>query len=155
MIQFQCGRPELGSPISAYNDIIKYVEENDLKDRVKIFSYISDEDRNCLFYNTSLFVTTSLQEGFGRTPVEAALCEVPVISTRETALPEATMNEVFYYEDALSSEELANKILEVLENMPDKETLERISKKFEKAYSEEEIANEYLEVINKCLKRKE
>ena len=65
------------------------------------------------------------------------------------------MNEVFYYEDALSSEELANKILEVLENMPDKETLERISKKFEKAYSEEEIANEYLEVINKCLKRKE
>ena len=122
------GRPELNSGKSGYNEVLDYIEKNNLKDRVTILSYITDEDRNALFYNADLFVTTSLGEGFGRTPVEAALCKIPVISTKETALPEATMNEVFYYENAIDEKELANKILEVLNNKPSKEKLEEIAK---------------------------
>ena len=148
------GRPELDSPISKYKEILEYINKNNLEDRVIILSGISDEDRNSLFYNTDLFVTTSLQEGFGRTPVEAALCKVPVISSKETALPEATMNEVFYYENALDSKELSNKILEVLENKPSKEKLAEISKKLEKEYKEEEIAKKYIKVIKEILEEK-
>lgn len=148
------GRPELDSPISKYKEILDYIKKNNLEDRVIILSGISDEDRNSLFYNTDLFVTTSLQEGFGRTPVEAALCKVPVISSKKTALPEATMNEVFYYENALDSKELANKILEVLGNKPSKEKLEEISKKLEKEYNEEEIAKKYIRVIKEILEER-
>lgn len=147
------GRPELGSPISAYNYIKKYIEEKDLKDRILVLSYISDEDRNALFYNTDLFVTTSMQEGFGRTPVEAAICKVPVISTKETSLPEVTMNEVFYYENATDDKELSEKILEVLNNKPSKEKLEEIANKLERAYSEENISKKLCSFIDEILKK--
>lgn len=145
------GRPELGSGKSGYNDVLEYIEKNNLKDRVIILSNISDEDRNAIFYNADLFVTTSLMEGFGRTPIEAAICKVPVISTRETALPEATMNEAFYYDNATDDKELSYKILQVLENKPAKEKLEEISKKLTEEYSEEKIARQYMDLIDKIL----
>lgn len=148
------GRPELASPISAYNEVIDYIQKNNLEDRIDVLSYISDENRNALFYNTDLFVTTSMQEGFGRTPVEAAICKVPVISTRETSLPEATMNEVYYYENATDENELAEKMLEVLNNKPSKERLEEISKKLEEEYSEENIAKKFRNLINRILDTK-
>ena len=149
------GRPELGSGKSDYNNIIEYIEENNLKDRVVILSNISDEERNALFYNTDLFITTSLMEGFGRTPVEAAMCKIPVISTKETALPEATMGEAFYYENAKDSEELANKILEVLNNRPTQDKLSEIARKLEEEYNEERIAKKYIELIEKIMKGEE
>lgn len=105
-----------------------------------------------MFYKADLFVTNSLQEGFGRTPVEAALCMVPVISTKETSLLEVTMNEVFYYENATDDEELAKKILEVLSNKPRKEKLKEIAEKLEEEYKEENVAKKYTELIDKILK---
>lgn len=145
------GRPELDSPLSAYKEVKQYIKERGLEDRVIILSGISDEDRNCLFYNADLFVTTSLQEGFGRTPVEAALCDVPVISSKETSLEEATMGEAFYYEDGKNYKDLAKRILEVLKNKPSKEKLEDISKKLKAEYSEEEIAKKYIKMIKEIL----
>lgn len=145
------GRPEENSPNSMYKEIVNFIEKNNLKERVIILSYISDEERNALLYNADLFVSTSYMEGFGRTPVEAAMCKVPVISTKETSLQEATMNEVFYYRKATSYEELALKIIEVLNNRPTKERLEEISEKLTKEYSEEKIAKKYEELINKIM----
>ena len=146
------GRPEMDSNMSGYPEIIEYINNENLNDRIKILSYISDEDRNTLFYNTDLFVSTSMQEGFGRTPVEAAMCEVPVITTKETSLPEATMNMVYYYENATDDEELANKILEVLNNRPLKEELSKIAKTFEEKYNEQVISQEYNKLVKEVLK---
>ncbi len=145
------GRPEENSPNSRYQEIIDFIEKNNLKERVRILSYISDEERNALLYNADLFISTSYMEGFGRTPVEAAMCKVPVISTKETSLQEATMNEVFYYKKPASYEELSLKIIEVLNNRPTKERLEEISEKLTKEYSEEKIAEKYEELINKIM----
>lgn len=147
-----CGRPELNSPISAYHEVVDYIKSHDLEDRVKVHSDISDEERNALFYQTDLFVTTSMQEGFGRTPVEAAICKVPVISTRETSLPGATMEEVYYYENPTDEKELADKMLEVIQNRPSKERLEEISQKLENEYREENVARKYLSYVEQALK---
>jgi len=148
------GRPELDSGMSGYPEIMEYIEQNNLKNRVKVMSFISDEDRNCLFYNADLFVTTSTQEGFGRTPVEAAMCSVPVISSLDTSLKEATLGLVNYYENSKDENELANKILEVLNNTPSKEKLDSIAKKLEKEYNEENIAKKYMNLIDEILKEK-
>lgn len=145
------GRPEENSPNSMYKEIIDFIEKNNLKERVKILSYISDKERNALIYNANLFISTSYMEGFGRTPVEAAMCKVPVISTKETSLQEATMDEVFYYKKATSYEDLALKIIEVLNNRPTKERLEEISEKLTNEYSEERIAKKYAELIDKIM----
>ncbi|HQN23066.1 MAG TPA: glycosyltransferase [Thermotogota bacterium] len=60
--------------------------------KVFITGYLSDTQRNTLYQNAALFVSPSLCEGFGITPIEAALFGVPVITTRETSIPEATQN---------------------------------------------------------------
>ena len=148
------GRPELDSGMSGYPEIMEYIGKNNLQDRVKVMSFISDEERNCLFYNTDLFVTTSTQEGFGRTPVEAAMCRVPVISSQDTSLREATLGLVNYYENSRDENELANKILEVLNNKPSNEELDSIAKKLEKEYNEENIARKYMNLIDEILKEK-
>lgn len=145
------GRPELTSSKSMYKEILEYIEKNNLNDRVIILSNITDEYRNALFYNADVFVTNSIMEGFGRTPVEAALCKIPVISTRETSLPEVTMNEVYYYENALDYQELANKLIEVINNKPSEEKLEAIANKFENEYNVEKIAKRFIELINEIL----
>ena len=145
------GRPELTSSKSMYKEILEYIEKNNLNDRVIILSNITDEYRNALFYNADVFVTNSIMEGFGRTPVEAALCKIPVISTRETSLPEVTMNEVYYYENALDYQELANKLIEVINNKPSEEKLEAIANKFENEYNVEKIAKSFIELINEIL----
>lgn len=51
--------------------------------------YLLSDEENSPFCNRSadVFISPSLYEGFGYTPVEAAMCGTPVICTRETALP--------------------------------------------------------------------
>ena len=67
---------------------------------------VTDEERNWLLTNAALFVTPSLFEGFGRTPVEAAICRIPVISTKETSLFEATQGLCSYVENPTDEKEL-------------------------------------------------
>ena len=93
-----------------------------------------------------------MQEGFGRTPVEAALCEVPVISTKETSLPEATMNMVYYYEPPTDENALASRILDVLQNKPTKVQLKKIANKLEVEYNEKKIIEKYINLIKQILK---
>ena len=83
-----------------FNEMVLFIEQNNLKNRVKLFIRIPTANRNWLLKNAKLFVTPSLYEGFGRTPVEAAMCRVSVISTKETSLFDATMGLVNYVENA-------------------------------------------------------
>lgn len=146
------GRPEKGYRFSGYEEIVEYIEKNNLGDRVEIKSFISEEEKNNLLYNASIFVTTSTLEGFGRTPVEAMMCGVPTISTRETSLPEATMELAYYYNDPYDFKELADKILELYKNMPNKKYLSDISNKLIKAYSHSSINQKYISIFNKLMK---
>ena len=57
-----------------------YLQENDLRQRVHLHFAVPQAQRNWLLGNASLFVSPSRKEGFGRTPVEAAICQIPVIS---------------------------------------------------------------------------
>ena len=70
----------------------------------------------------------------------------------ETSLKEATMNEVFYYNNPMDEKELKQTMLEILNNRPSDEKLKKIAKKFEKEYNKEKIAKEYINLINKILK---
>lgn len=95
---------------------------------------LSNEEIVSLYQNAKLFVTPSTIEGFGQTPIEAAIYKCPVISTKETALPESTLGLLNYYEPATSPDALAVKILEVLQCPESKKTLEQISDRFKSEY---------------------
>ena len=130
-----------------FTEIQNFIKEKNLADRVKILFRVSDEERNWLLKNASLFVTPSLFEGFGRTPVEAAVCKIPVISTKETALFEATKGLVHYVSDAKNPDEYTKMILQVLSNPDSPEKLSQISETLKNEYIPENCAKRYAEIF--------
>lgn len=121
--------------------IIPYIKNKGIEKQIYLYENVSESILQGLYENAFLFITTSLKEGFGLTPVEAAINTVPVISTKSQALPEATMNLVNYYEPALSSKELEKEIQNVILNYPEIKELEEIREKILTEYSPTRIYN--------------
>lgn len=130
-----------------YLQIEEFIRENKLEDRVFLFYQISFAERNWLLKNAKLFCTPSLQEGFGRTPVEAAICCVPVVSTKETSLYEATNGLVNYYNNPCDDNELADMLITILKKQPDEKKLMEISNRLSELYSPDKCAELYLDVF--------
>lgn len=125
----------------------QYILEKGLQERVHLYLAIPEEQKNWLLENAALFVTPSMNEGFGRTPVEAAICRVPVISTKAASLFEATQGLAHYYENPEDEEELAQMIMKCIENPDSLEELDRISKQLSEAYAPETCAMKYWEIF--------
>lgn len=96
------------------DDIMSYIKEHNLLDNVVIAPFITDEQLKWLYENASLFVTTSLYEGFGMTPVEAMGYGCPTLSSKDTSLYEVTKGLAEYYEPTQNEQALADKILNIL-----------------------------------------
>lgn len=130
-----------------YAKMQNFIEQHSLSNRVKMYYQISDEERSYLLQHASLFVTPSLFEGWGRTPVEAAIFEVPVLSTKETSLYEATAGLVNYVENPKDATQMAKTIKNLLFSPPTKEHLASIASKLKVAYNSTECAKKYLPIF--------
>lgn len=133
---------------SIWNEMHQYIETNSLSNRVKMLFRVTDEERNWLLTNAALFVTPSLFEGFGRTPVEAAICRIPVISTKETSLFEATQGLCSYVENPADEKELASLLLEKINSPDSSEKLVQISEQLSETYKAENCAEKYVQVFS-------
>ena len=114
-------------------ELSSFINASGLEGRVKRLDNLNEESLWGLYKASDVFVTTSLMEGFGYTPVEAAIAGTKVVSTKETALPESTMGLVYYYEPATNPVSLSKKILEVLD-LEDVDKRESISRELIKEY---------------------
>lgn len=79
-----------------YNDIIDFIHNNELKNRVKFTGYVSDEELNIVYSKAAFFLFPSLYEGFGFTVLEAMKCGCPVITSNRTSLPEICGDAALY-----------------------------------------------------------
>lgn len=136
---------------AVYNELLEFVKENHLESRVKFFYAIPEDEKNWLMLNSYIFVNPSTFEGFGRTPVDAAICKIPVISSKATSLYEATMGLVNYYENPTDSSELAEKIIEVINTPTSEDELNSISEKLVDAYSPKSVAEKYMKIFQEYL----
>lgn len=126
----------VGKQTSYWEKILSpFILGHHLEGRIIRLEDLEDSELRYLYEHTKLFVTPSLHEGFGFTPVEAAIYGAPVISSKCESLPEATMGLVKYYEPATDENVLAKMMLSMLQNPPSPNELSRISEKYKEEYS--------------------
>lgn len=97
-----------------YEDIFKKVKKMNLEEDVIFTGYVTNEELEILYKNTKLFVFPSLYEGFGFPPIEAMARNIPVLTSREGALPEVVGDAAILC-DAYNILDISNKIIEMLE----------------------------------------
>lgn len=128
---------------------ITYIRKKNLNKRIEIKQYLTEEEIYIYYKNASLFVNTSLFEGFGRSNIEAGLMKIPVLTSSEMCLKEVSFNLLNYYRNATDDIELSKRILECLtEKFISDDYLNKIKIKFELEYNKKEIGRKFLKVIN-------
>lgn len=135
-----------GAKWNGANEIADYISRHSLEKSVILTGRLNDGQLQYLYKHASLFVTPSLYEGFGMTPVEAMAAQCPVISSKETSLYEVTGGLVRYYEPAADEKMLCRAMEEELEN-PVSETILQKRRDEIFRYSKEKIAKQYLQLF--------
>lgn len=134
-------------------EYFRKIKEVIIKERLEKYVYIyigiDEKQKNFLFKNADLFVMPSVEEGFGRTPVEAAINEIPVICSDIPVLREVTLDMLNYYRPITDEVALANKIMEVLNKRCDRSNLSQVSNAYKNYYSIEKCLAEYLKIFEK------
>ena len=99
-----------------------------------------------MYRHADLFVTPSLKEGFGWTPIEAAILETPVLISDIDVLKEVSCNKLPTF-NPHSPEELAVKMRELIENPPSIENRKQLSKFYMERYSLKRQINNLTDVM--------
>lgn len=140
-----------GAQWNGAGELAEYIKENRLEDKVVLTGFLTDGQLRYLYRHAKVFVTPSLYEGFGMTPIEAMAAGCPVISSKETSLYEVTMGRVFYYEPAGDEKALYEAMLDVTGSGRNlrreiEETLDK-NKEAVLRYSKEKIARQFIELF--------
>lgn len=129
---------------------LPFIKQKGFEDRIHVLFGISDEEVRYLYEHADLFVTTSTHEGFGYTPIEAALYKCPVISTKCEALSDTSQGKFTYLDSPYDYQQLSKLILEKLNEKCDSEFLCEISEYFRDKYDVKKQKNEILKILQKA-----
>ena len=152
--RYDCDLAYVGFGNEAYlNELKTYAKMSGVGERVHFFWKLPAEEKNWLLKNATIFVSPSTNEGMGRTPVEAMMSGVPTLTTKETALYEATLGLASYCENPYDDAEMAKKIHELLIHGIDEKVQREISTKLEDEYSVENIWKKYKKIFDEDIRR--
>lgn len=148
--------PDLGLILVGKKNKSIEINENYFNDKnyknILFTGFISDKERDWLYTECQAYIFPSLMEGFGLPGLEAMGYGAPVISSNATCLPEVYGDAAIYF-DPLNTDDMAQKIDQVLSDQNLRNEL--IQKGYDqiKKYSWERMARQTLEVYNKALKK--
>ncbi|HOZ56298.1 MAG: Mannosylfructose-phosphate synthase [Parcubacteria group bacterium ADurb.Bin316] len=71
-----------------YNSIFESLNSAVHKSKINFLGYIDEEDKKSLYSQASIFIYPSFYEGFGFPVLEALACQIPVIASVNSSLPE-------------------------------------------------------------------
>jgi len=116
------------------------------KEKVIYTGYLKDEELACILNKASVFVFPSLYEGFGLPPLEAMACGCPVIVSDRASLPEVCSDSALYV-NPHEPEDIADKIMEVLENQELRENLIKKGIQRSQSFKWENTAKDILNIF--------
>lgn len=133
-----------------YSGIFDEVDRLGLKDSVHFLSYVTPKDLVNLYSTADMFVYPSLYEGFGFPPLEAMACELPVVASNISSMPEV-LGDAAVLVNPYNVNSIAEGIFKVLTD--DALRLSLIEKGLErvKIFSWDKSAKEYLKVFEEIL----
>lgn len=130
-------------------ELMSSIRQMHLEDRTIIDTSMRTEgEMRWLYTHADLFVTPSLKEGFGYTPIEAAVLKTPVLVSDIPTLREVTQGKLETFDPHLP-EELAEKMLKMIANPPSEKEKDDIAMFFLKEYSLEKQIEQFTKVILK------
>jgi glycosyltransferase involved in cell wall biosynthesis len=145
------GRPGLKLAIAGMtNSRVFQQRESIFDESVVKLGYISDGELRALYENAIVFAYPSFYEGFGIPPVEAMTCGCPVVVARSSALPESCGNAALYC-DPSSPEDIARKIVSILDNPQLAEELRVRGKLHAAQFTTRETASQLWSEVHKYL----
>ncbi|MEZ5056631.1 MAG: glycosyltransferase family 1 protein [Saprospiraceae bacterium] len=133
-----------------FEKVKKYIKGKDLEKWV-LFIKPSFEELPEIYRAATLFIYPSIYEGFGIPLLEAHCCETPVMTTNLSSLPEAGGPGASYI-DPYNIEEIAFKILKVIENEDLQQRMVSDSKAYIERFKPEGVTTQmmdlYLSLLN-------
>jgi glycosyltransferase involved in cell wall biosynthesis len=125
------------------DNIQRVIRELGLDSWVKIVGYVNETELRHIYRMASVFVFPSLIEGFGIPLLEAMACGLPIVTSRFSAMPEIAQDAAAYA-DPGDPEDLATKIIHVLEDKGLREKLISAGEKRVRDFTWERAASETL-----------
>jgi len=105
-------------------ELFEVIKKLNLENKIRWLGYVKDGDLPSLYSSASLFIFPSLYEGFGHPPLEAMACGCPVLASRNASIPEVCADAAEYF-NPIDSQELADKILFLLQHEAKREELRK------------------------------
>jgi glycosyltransferase involved in cell wall biosynthesis len=136
-----------------YEPILAAPEKFGISDRVKFLDYVSDSDLPLLYKYATCYVLPSLYEGFGLPVLEAMKHDCPVITSNISSMPEAGGDAALYV-DPLNVEDIAEKMVQLVENEKLRKELIEKGRKQVKKFSWEKAAKETFEILEEIGRKK-
>lgn len=145
--------PEHAFPLLIYGngnqykqEVIQYIRNHDLEDRVQLREQLPFEDLPCIYRLADVVLYPSLYEGFGLPVAEALACGTRVVTSSVSSMPEAG-GTLCQYVDPHSVSSIAEGIVRSLnEPRPDPEAISKHLKQFDSFTLTEQIVNVYREL---------
>lgn len=133
----------VGKPDPYYLEVLETARLSPFYKDIIFTGFLSDEELAFFYQNAEAFVFPSFYEGFGLPPLEAMSYQTPVISSKAGALPEILQDAALYF-DPYQTDQIAEKIIQLLTNPRLKQEMIRKGLKQVKKYSWAKMAQETL-----------
>lgn len=121
------------------------IKIRNLEEKVEMKGYLNSSELSKLFSQATAYVFPSLSEGFGIPGLNAMAANIPLISSNIPTLKEIYGNAALYF-DPKAPENIAEKILKVLQSQKISNDLIKKGQKQVKKYSWQKMAKETLKV---------
>ena len=105
----------VGKKGKQYDEMISYISNNGLHNKVEFYGYVSDDELTELYSKAYAFVFPSFFEGFGLPILEAMAQGVPVICSDRASMPEVGGEAVLTF-DPYSAESLAQQLVKIIQD---------------------------------------
>ncbi len=132
-----------------YEHLINSAEYNDCKNII-FTDFVPDNELATLYQKATAYVFPSLYEGFGLPPLEAMQCNIPVISSSATCLPEILGDAVLYF-DPQNEQDICSKISVILTDENKRRELINNIPKILAKYSQKNTSEKTLSVYQKMV----